>query len=218
MMLHIQPFYRGNQVSILDCVVYDEDRMTVQLLDIDDIGTTYARTLARLGLTDTDQLLKSAGSAQGRKKLAMATGISETLIHRWVNRADLLRVEGIGAQYADLLEELGVDTVRELSTRVPEKLQMQIAAINEAKKLASRTPTVRDVQAWVAVAKSLLGPNGAAAHGVVESDLFWPSPDLEQLAVEQDVRPIRSLADFASDAFTEDEADEIIAELRAIRS
>ena len=62
-------------------------------------------------------LLKRGGTAKGRKELAEKTGISESVILKWVNMADLFRVKGIGKQYAGLLEKAGVDTVKELRTR-----------------------------------------------------------------------------------------------------
>ena len=62
-------------------------------------------------------LLKRGGTAKGRKELAEKTGISESVILKWVNMADLFRVKGIGKQYAELLEKAGVDTVKELRTR-----------------------------------------------------------------------------------------------------
>ena len=62
-------------------------------------------------------LLKRGGTAKGRTELAEKTGISESVILKWVNMADLFRVKGIGKQYAGLLEKAGVDTVKELRTR-----------------------------------------------------------------------------------------------------
>ena len=41
-------------------------------------------------------------------RLAKQTGISESVILKWVNMADLFRVKGIGKQYSELLEKAGV--------------------------------------------------------------------------------------------------------------
>ena len=38
--------------------------------------------------------------------------MSEKSVLEWVNHADLMRINGIGPEYADLLEEAGVDTFR----------------------------------------------------------------------------------------------------------
>ena len=115
--------------------------MADSLIDIEGIGATYAKTLADAGLTNTDHLLDTAGSASGRKSLATKTGIDEGKILEWVNRADLMRVKGIGSEFSDLLEAAGVDTVKELAQRVPANLAAKLTEVNEAKKLVRRVPT-----------------------------------------------------------------------------
>ena len=129
--------------------------MADNLIDIEGIGATHAKTLADAGLTNTDHLLDAAGGATGRKNLAAKTGLSESQLLEWVNRADLMRVKGIGSEYSDLLEASGVDTVKELATRVPANLVAKLAEVNEAKKLVRRVPTESEVTGWVAEAKNL---------------------------------------------------------------
>ena len=85
--------------------------MTTGLADIEGIGPAWAEKLEAAGLRTTDDLLRAGATSKGREDLAAATGISGKLILRWVNRADLSRIKGVGEQYADLLEAAGVDTV-----------------------------------------------------------------------------------------------------------
>jgi predicted flap endonuclease-1-like 5' DNA nuclease len=126
-----------------------------KLIDIEGIGPKFGATLATAGLKTTDALLKTAGSAKGRKALAASTKIDEKKILEWVNRADLFRVKGVGGQYSDLLEASGVDTVKELATRKPENLHAKMLEVNTAKKLVRRPPTAAAVAAWVTYAKTL---------------------------------------------------------------
>jgi predicted flap endonuclease-1-like 5' DNA nuclease len=127
----------------------------MNIAKIEGIGKQYARTLAKAGVKTTAGLLKKGASAKGRKELARATGISGKLILEWVNLADLMRVKGIGEEYSDLLEEAGVDTVKELRTRKAGALSQAIAATNKKKKLVRRTPGMKTVERWVAEAKKL---------------------------------------------------------------
>lgn len=60
---------------------------------------------------------------------------------KWANHADLFRIDGIGPQFAELLEEAGVDTVKELRTRNAENLYAKIVEINEKKQLVRRLPS-----------------------------------------------------------------------------
>jgi len=111
--------------------------------------------LLQRGIRNSDQLLEAARTPDGRKALAEQTGITPETILELANRADLARIRGIGQVYANLLEEAGVDTVKELAGRVPANLHATLAAVNVEKKLAGRAPTLPDVKKWVTQAKRL---------------------------------------------------------------
>ena len=125
------------------------------ITDIEGIGEAYAVKLRQAGVSTTESLLQKGGTPKGRQELAKATGFSTKMILNWVNRADLYRVSGIGAQYSDLLEAAGVDTVPELATRKPEALLEALAKVNEKKNLVNLMPGLSRVEAWVKQAKSL---------------------------------------------------------------
>ncbi len=129
--------------------------MADSLIDIEGIGAVQAKTLGDAGLKTTDDLLASAGSASGRRSLAAKTSISESSLLEWVNRADLMRIKGVGSEFSDLLEASGVDTVRELATRVPANLHTKMVEVNDTKKLTRRNPTSAEVERWVTEAKTL---------------------------------------------------------------
>ena len=108
-----------------------------------------------MGIETVEVLLEQGASAKGRKKLAKETDISAKLILKWVNRADLARIKGVGEEYADLLELAGVDTVPELAQRKPENLHKKMVEINEERSLVRRAPPLSAVEDWVAQAKTL---------------------------------------------------------------
>ncbi len=126
-----------------------------KLIDVEGIGEAYARKLEAIGIDTTDKLLKAGSTPKGRKELAEKAGISEKLILEWVNHLDLFRIKGIGSEYADLLEEAGVDSVPELAQRNPENLFNKLIEVNKEKKLVRRLPTLSQVEDWVAQAKQL---------------------------------------------------------------
>jgi PAS domain S-box-containing protein len=126
-----------------------------KLTEIEGIGPTYSEKLAAIDINTIDQYLLAAASRNGRKEIAEKTGISSKLVLEWANRADLMRVEGIGEEYSDLLEQSGVDTVNELKYRNPEHLYNSLLEINEQKSLVRRVPSQADVNKWVENAQQL---------------------------------------------------------------
>lgn len=129
--------------------------MSYKIIDIEGIGEKYAQSLEKAGVKTPEALLETGATPAGRKKLAEETGISPTLILKWVNHADLFRIKGVGPQFAELLEAAGVDTVKELKHRVPANLTKKMLETNEAKNLANRVPSEKEVTEWIAEAKTL---------------------------------------------------------------
>jgi predicted flap endonuclease-1-like 5' DNA nuclease len=126
------------------------------VIDIEGIGPHYAEVLkTKGGIRTTEGLLKACATAKGRQDMAEKTGISGKLILEWTNLADLMRIKGVGEEYSDLLEEAGVDTVKELKMRVPKNLHDKMAEVNNAKNLVRRLPTLHMVESWVEQAKHL---------------------------------------------------------------
>ena len=125
------------------------------LLRVEGIGEVYTQKLSDAGIKTTNALLKQGATSKGRKEIAENTGISETLILEWVNHVDLFRIKGVFEEYADLLEEAGVDTVKELAQRNPENLYKKLVEVNEQKKLVRQLPGKSQVENWVTQAKQL---------------------------------------------------------------
>jgi predicted flap endonuclease-1-like 5' DNA nuclease len=125
------------------------------LLEIEGVGEVYAQKLKAAGIRSTDALLQAGATPKGRKDLAEKSGIADSLILEWVNHVDLFRIKGVAEEYADLLEEAGVDTVPELAQRKPENLLEKLREINEKKELVRRLPVINQVIDWVEQAKKL---------------------------------------------------------------
>ena len=122
---------------------------------IEGIGHKYATKLRKARIRTTEALLKHGASRRDRRQLAEKTGISERQLLEWVNRADLMRIAGVGEEYSDLLEASGVDTIKELRRRNAANLLMAMIEINKKKSLVRRLPTENMVQRWVDHAKEL---------------------------------------------------------------
>ena len=122
---------------------------------IEGIGPVYAEKLRAAGIGSIEALLKAGATPDGRKELEAKADIGHEFILDWVNRADLMRIRGVGEEYSDLLEWAGVDTVPELAQRNADNLYNKILEINEEKKLVRRPPTHGMISRWIEQAKTL---------------------------------------------------------------
>ena len=129
--------------------------MAISIGKLRGMSAELAAKLKEQGISNSDQLLEAARTPAGRKALAEHAGVESRVILGLANRADLARVWGIAGVFSDLLEHVGVDTVKELATRNPDNLQAKLLEINAEKKLAGRTPHQGMVKDWVAQAKDL---------------------------------------------------------------
>ena len=122
---------------------------------VEGIGEVFAAKLKAAGVGSTERLLAVGSTPKGRQELAEKSGISDKLILEWINHVDLFRIKGVGQEYADLLEEAGVDTVPELAQRSPDNLYQKLVEINLQKKLVRVLPSAAKVRSWVSQAKAL---------------------------------------------------------------
>lgn len=127
----------------------------MSISDIEGVGESYAAKLGAAGVKTVEALLEAGASAKGRTQLAETTGISEKLILKWVNHADLCRLEGVGPQTAELLEAAGVDSVAELAQRNAANLATKLDEVNAAKNLVNRVPNEGTISGWINAAREL---------------------------------------------------------------
>lgn len=107
------------------------------------------------GVRTADQFLEKAHTNAQRTELAKQLSISARDLKELVNRADLMRLKGVGGDLANLLEEAGVNSNRELSHRTAEALYAKLVEVQGQKKIAHHLPTQAQVTSWVAEAKTL---------------------------------------------------------------
>jgi predicted RecB family nuclease len=129
--------------------------MSYPITVIEDIGAAEAQTLKSVGIRTTEKLLEAAKSPKGRRLLAARTELNEKRLLHWANIADKLRIRGMGKEYAGLLCEVGVETVKELQYRNPARLAKSMAEANKRRKLVRFLPSEKLVRRWVEHARKL---------------------------------------------------------------
>lgn len=114
-----------------------------------------ALALNMQGVKYSHHLLERVRTPSQRRLLAHELGVDEKVVLRWANHADLIRIHGIGPQYAEFFEAAGVDTVRELAHRVPENLVAKLEEVNAANPMTKRIPALKEVKRYVKEAQQL---------------------------------------------------------------
>eukprot|EP00050_Salpingoeca_kvevrii_P005461 m.283108 g.283108 ORF g.283108 m.283108 type:complete len:154 (-) comp11117_c1_seq3:4148-4609(-) len=128
---------------------------------IESLGPKSAAELQKHGIHTMEELLEAGRTKTGRKTLAgKLSGITEHQILQWCNRADLMRIKGVGEEWSDLLEAAGVDTVQELKHRKAENLHakmVEIAATAHGSQpgAVKRVPALKQVKKFISRAKLL---------------------------------------------------------------
>ena len=125
----------------------------MKVMDVEGIGPVFAGKLRAAGIDTTEELLEEGGSDAGRERIAKATGITTRQLLEWVNHVDLMRIDGVGPEYADLLEAAGVDSCAELARRNPANLARTFQEIDAARpRWIRRVPSEETVAGWIAQA------------------------------------------------------------------
>ena len=128
----------------------------MKIEEVEGIGPGFAQKLMAAGVATTDALLEQAGSSAGRDKLSEATGISEKQLLEWVNHDDLMRINGVGSEYADLLEAAGFDSCAELARRNAANLATTFQELDAARpNWIRQIPGEKTVAGWIEQAAGL---------------------------------------------------------------
>ena len=124
--------------------------------DVEGIGPVNAGKLREAEVRTTDDLLERGASRSGREALEAATGISGRLLLEWVNHVDLMRLDGVGSEYADLLEAAGVDSCAELARRNAANLATTFQEIDAARpSWIRRVPSETTIAGWIEQAQEM---------------------------------------------------------------
>ncbi|HLL78754.1 MAG TPA: DUF4332 domain-containing protein [Ktedonobacteraceae bacterium] len=131
------------------------------LSDIKGLATEVRAKLEAEGIKNTTQFLERTQTQKQRTELAHKVGATPEAMKEMANRADLMRLNGIGGDFSNLLEEAGVNSCKELQHRVPEKLHAALVEIHTSQKIGHHAPSLVQTTAWITEAKKLAATSPA---------------------------------------------------------
>lgn len=128
---------------------------------VKSLTSSETAALKRLGIDTTKELLEAAKTPSAERALAKKAGVPTSAVREAVNRADLLNVKGIGKAMADLFENAGVNSAKELAQRNPDALLKTLQAYVKAHpEQGDWLPTSAKVKTIVENAKPFTTPPG----------------------------------------------------------
>ncbi|MBD3185873.1 DUF4332 domain-containing protein [Candidatus Bathyarchaeota archaeon] len=126
----------------------------MKIIDIEGIGPKYGEKLSKAGIDEVEDLIGL--SKDKLKEISKETGISVKLIDEWQEHADLMRLHGVGPEYSDLLNEIGIDSVKELAQRNPENTLKKIEEHDkEQPDTVRKIPSLESIKKWIEEAKKI---------------------------------------------------------------
>jgi predicted flap endonuclease-1-like 5' DNA nuclease len=128
--------------------------MAHKLSEIKGLDPATQSRLEQANIHTVDDLLNATHTPQQRAALAKHVGVSPGQLTDWINRADLMRLKGVGKEMANLLEESGVDSCKELQHRKADHLQAKLKEVNDAKHITHHAPTIAQVEEWISESES----------------------------------------------------------------
>ena len=132
--------------------------MAHRIREIKGMDDAVREKLEADGIMTVEQLLAQTDTGPRKSALAKKLGIQGSQLTELINRADLMRLKGVGTEMANLLEECGVDSCKELQHRTPANLHAKLKATNDEKKITHHAPTLAQVEAWIKEAAEFAAP------------------------------------------------------------
>lgn len=129
--------------------------MQYQINSIKSISAKQVAVLEQEGIKTADALLQAARTPADRRELARTTGIEEMKLFKWVNYADLSRIDGLEPALTTLLEQAGITTMLDLRGRSPFSLHSKLVALNKQQQVVNAVPDMLQVADIVNHAKTL---------------------------------------------------------------
>ena len=127
---------------------------TTSVIEIEGVGSKYSKILEKAGVANVEDFL-SFDSVK-IKDLSASTKISEKIIDKWAEHADLMRIGGVGPEYADVLNQIGIDSVKELAQRNPNNTLDRIMELDKKKPdVFRKPPRIEEIEEWIDEAKKI---------------------------------------------------------------
>lgn len=121
------------------------------VIELEGIGEVYSKALKKAGVSDTRRLWQADAET-----VAEAAGASQKVARRWQAQAELMALDEVGPQYAELLVRSGVTSIEELKRQDPAELLKKIERKQDELevRIQGNPPTERRIRRWIDAAEN----------------------------------------------------------------
>lgn len=135
----------------------DLDSEGYDIETLEGIGPQTGDLLRDYGVKTVGDYLRKLHTVASREQAAKDLNILAKPLHDWASMSDLLRVQGIDHQCAELIFTTGIASVSQLAKCKAGDLASEMETVNEAgkQKIAPVLPSVIEVDEWITRAGSM---------------------------------------------------------------
>ena len=116
---------------------------------IEGIGEGFGKRLKADGISTTEALLELCASDAGIARVCKCVELDEDTVKNWGTMADLMRIKGLGGQWAELMWRAGVSSVQDLAQREIEPLRARMREVNEEEHRVTELPGEKRVRKFI---------------------------------------------------------------------
>lgn len=122
---------------------------------IEGIGAGFGKRLRADGVDTTEKLLQLCVSDEGVAQVCKCVDLDADTIKNWGTMADLVRIQGLGGQWAELMWRAGVKSVQDLGKQDIGPLRERMREVNEAEHRVAELPGENRVAGFIRDASSM---------------------------------------------------------------
>ena len=122
---------------------------------IEGIGTGFGKRLRADGIDTTEKLLQLCTTDDGIARVCKCVELDADTVRNWGTMADLVRIKGLGGQWAELMWRAGVKSVQDLGSQDIGPLRARMREVNEAEHRVAELPGEKRVGRFIEEASGL---------------------------------------------------------------
>lgn len=145
----------NNKLAALAASIPESKVKGTPIETIEGIGEGFGRRLKADGIATTESLLQLCTTDGGIERVCKCVDLDANTIRNWGTMADLVRINGLGGQWAELMWRAGVRNVQDLAGREIGELRARMREVNEKEHRVAELPGEKRVARFIEEASKL---------------------------------------------------------------